>query len=258
MLGISTKFPDTYRVETPVYQGPLDLLLQLIEKAELDITKLALAQVTDQYLRYIRGLNHLETNEISLFLVIASKLLQIKSSVLLPRPSSYDEDGEEVGDELVQQLIEYKKFRELAKKFNEREQMGLKTYLRLAPPPKPDKTFDPSGINLQSLKYAARDVFTRMISDIDLQKSITQPRYSIRLKMTQIVDELQKKGNLSFYSLLISSKTRIEIVVTFLALLELIKQRLVEVQQENLFTDIVVNPTDELYKSGIVETEFED
>ena len=105
-----------YSVNTEVYTGPLDLLLQLIEKAELDITRLSLAQVTDQYLEHLHHLEAQDPAEVSAFLVIAAKLVQIKSSALLPRPSIPSlQPEEDPGEALARQLILYKKFKELSK-----------------------------------------------------------------------------------------------------------------------------------------------
>src|SRR5262245_11384612 len=94
-----------YRVATPVYEGPLDLLLQLIERAELDITKLALAQVTDQFLSYLAQLENRTANEVSAFLVIAARLVQIKSEALLPRPPQREVGEDDPGEALAQQLL---------------------------------------------------------------------------------------------------------------------------------------------------------
>ena len=103
-----------YTVVTPIYEGPLDLLLLLIERAELDITSLALAQVTDQYLEHLRNISDLSPDEVSAFLVIAARLLQIKSEALLPRPPQREPGEEDPGEALARQLILYKRFKELA------------------------------------------------------------------------------------------------------------------------------------------------
>ena len=100
LLGRQTN----YTVHTPVYEGPLDLLLDLIERAELDVTTVSLAMVTDQYLVYIHGLEQAHPDEISAFLVIAAKLLQIKSEALLPRPPVHEPGDENIGEDLVRQL----------------------------------------------------------------------------------------------------------------------------------------------------------
>src|SRR5512138_1256566 len=116
-----------YTVTIPVYEGPLDLLLQLIERAELDITAVALAQVTDQYLAYIHQMQ-VPADEISAFLVVAAKLLQIKSEALLPRPSVRKEGEEDLGEALARQLRIYKRYKEISKWLEDRESRHLRTY----------------------------------------------------------------------------------------------------------------------------------
>lgn len=257
-LGILARFPNSYQVETEIYQGPLDLLLQLIEKAELDITKLALAQVTDQYLAYLKTLEHLQTNEISVFIVIAAKLLQIKSSVLLPKPKIIDEETSDLGDELVQQLIEYKKIRQVSLWLADREAKGLRTYLRIAPPPKIESKIDLSSIDINMLVKAAQIVFKQLVENDNLDRKIIQPVYSIRNKIQIIILKLQKEGRTTFLNLIRNLPSRVEIMVTFLALLELIKQKQIEVFQENLFSDIVITPTITINEDVAMNSEFDD
>ncbi len=135
-IKIASQKSSEYTVVTPVYQGPLDLLLQLIERAELDITKLALAQVTDQFLGHLRHLEEQSADEVSAFLVIAARLLQIKSEALLPRPPIRDEGEEDPAEAMARLLIEYQRFKHVANFLAEREVYGLRAYLRLAPPQK--------------------------------------------------------------------------------------------------------------------------
>ena len=125
LLGRQTN----YTVHTPVYEGPLDLLLDLIEHAELDVTTVSLAMVTDQYLVYIHSLEQAHPDEISAFLVIAAKLLQIKSEALLPRPPVHELGEENIGEDLVRQLKLYKQFKEIGGWLMERQEQGLRTYL---------------------------------------------------------------------------------------------------------------------------------
>ena len=120
-----------YKISTPVFEGPLDLLLHLIERAELDITKLSIAKVTDQYLIHIRNIQRQSAEDVSEFLVLAARLLQIKSEALLPRPPEREPDEEDPGDALARQLITYKKFKEVAKFLSLQQEVGYKTYLRL-------------------------------------------------------------------------------------------------------------------------------
>jgi segregation and condensation protein A len=115
-----------YTVQTPVYEGPLDLLLDLIERAELDITEVSLALVTDQYLAHINGIEELNADEISAFLVIAAKLLQIKSEALLPRPPAREPGEEDASRSLVDQLRLYKRFKEIGAWLSTRQDSNLR------------------------------------------------------------------------------------------------------------------------------------
>src|SRR5512135_1370513 len=120
----------SYTVTIPVYEGPLDLLLQLIEHAELDITVVSLALVTNQYLEYIHQMN-VPADEISAFLVMAARLLQIKSEALLPRPPVREPGEENPGEDLARQLRIYKRFKELSNWLDDRKDRNLRTYVRV-------------------------------------------------------------------------------------------------------------------------------
>ena len=245
-----------YTIATPVYEGPLDLLLQLIERAELDITKLSLAQVTDQYLDYIHSITDLVADDVSAFLVIAAKLLQIKSEALLPRPQQREPGEEDPGEALARQLIIYKRFRDIAGILYQREEAGLRTYLRVAPPPKLESSFDLTGISIEDIAAAAQEIFTDL-SRADALKAVVPPsRITIREKISLITDSLRHKKNVSFRSLINHENSRLEIVVTFLAMLELIKRHLVRVSQEGLFGDISLEVSEAWDDFDELETEF--
>ena len=234
-----------YTVSTPIYEGPLDLLLQLIERAELDITSLALAQVTDQYLEHLHHLQDRAAEEVSAFLVIATKLLQIKSEALLPTPPVRLEGEEDPGEALALQLIAYKRYRQIADILAQREASGLHTYLRLAPPPKVEGTVDLTGLGLPDLVSAAQSVLALANSKPSLNSVVAPIRVTIREKIGLITRTLREKSRSSFLSLLNIHPTRIDIVVTFLAMLELVKRRLVRVRQEGLFGEIELEPEEE-------------
>jgi segregation and condensation protein A len=245
-----------YAVATPVFQGPLDLLLQLIERAELDITTLALAQITDQYLSHIRQIQDCTADEVSAFLVIAAKLLQIKSEALLPRPPIRRPDEEDPGEALARQLIAYKRYRQIAELLAERESANLRSYLRLAPPTKVAGVVDLTDITLQDLVSAAQQIFTWASHKANLSNMVPPPRVTIREKIAVLATALQQKKHISFSSLLTSQRTRLEIVVTFLAMLELIKRHLVQVSQDSLFGEIQIDATDNWSESEEFELEF--
>jgi segregation and condensation protein A len=243
-------------VSTPVYEGPLDLLLQLIERAELDITRLALAQVTDQYLDHLRLLHDRTAEEVSAFLVIAAKLLQIKSEALLPTPPIREAGEEDPGEALALQLIAYKRYRQIAELLGQRETAGWRTYLRLAAPPKVEGTVDLTGIGLSDLVAAAQSVFTLTNGKPSLSSVVAPIRITIREKISLITRSLREKSSSTFRALLGERRTRIEIVVTFLAMLELVKRHLVRVRQDSLFGEIEMEPDENWLEDEEFELEF--
>jgi segregation and condensation protein A len=258
---IASHQSEKYSINTEVYSGPLDLLLQLIEKAELDITKLALAQVTDQYLEYLHTLQEQNAAEVSAFLVIAARLVQIKSAALLPRPTFTGQPLEEdPGEALAQQLILYKKFKTLALFLDEREVAGLRTYLRMDSLPRfqfPTK-LDISELTLDELLQTAREILGNMNNMPPLSQVVSIPRITIRQKINVIIENLRSTGSVYFSNLLTVKNNRLEIVVTFLAMLELVKRRLVAASQNALFGDIELQSEGEWGNLEDQELEFED
>jgi segregation and condensation protein A len=246
-----------YRVQTPVYEGPLDLLLNLIEHAELDITTVSLATVTEQYLTYINGIAQITADEISAFLVIAAKLIQIKSEALLPRPPTREPGEEDAGQSLVDQLRLYKRFKEIGGWLSERLEANLRTYLRIAPPPKVEPKLDLSNITLEKLVAAAEEAFAKEKAKKPLASVISAPRVTIREKIDMISKMMKDVQRASFSSLVKDSTSRIEIVVTFLAMLELIKRYRVQAHQESLFGDIEIDRMEEWSENEEIEIEFE-
>ena len=246
-----------YKVQTPVYEGPLDLLLNLIEHAELDITTVSLAMVTDQYLVHINSMEELLADEISAFLVIAAKLIQIKSEALLPRPPEREPGEEDAGQSLVDQLKLYKRFKEIGGWLNAREQANLRTYLRIAPPPKVEPKLDLSNITLEKLVAAAEEAFAKEKAKKPLATVISAPKVTIREKIDLITKTMKDMQRTSFSSLAKDSKSRLEIVVTFLAMLELIKRYHIQAHQEGLFSEIELDRMEDWKEDEEIEIEFE-
>lgn len=232
-----------FQIKLPEFEGPLDLLLYLIEREELDITRVSLAKVTGAYLEYIHVLEKLQVDAVADFLVVAAKLLLIKSEALLPRPPAPKADDEEdPGDELVRQLLMYKQYKESAKTLGEREAAGLRTYVRVAPPPKIEAKLDLSNVTIDMLLKAVRGV-------LDLEKpappvgTVVKPfTLTIRDQMGLIERILRYRPQISFKRMLRRAQHRVEVIVTFLAVLELLRRRKVEVAQDNLFGDILILP----------------
>lgn len=246
-----------YTFHTSVYEGPLDLLLDLIERAELDITAVSLASVTDQYLVYINGLKQMNADEISAFLVIAAKLLQIKSEALLPRPPARAAGEEDLGRSLVDQLKLYKRFKEIGGLMNARQQANLRTYLRVAPPPKVEPKLDLSNLTLEKLVEAAAQAFDKERNKQPLGVIIAPPRITIREKIDLIAKVMKEVERSTFRALLDPGASRLEVVVTFLAMLELVKRYRINAHQEDLFSDIEIQRMEEWQDSEEIDIEFE-
>ena len=234
----------SYTVRLPVFEGPLDLLLHLIEGRELDITKVSLAEVTDQYLEYISQLDQLEPEKLADFLVIAAKLLLIKSRMLLPQPPAEPDDEEEdVGDELVRRLIEYRRFKSAAQQLRFREEQGLRAHVRLVPPPHPERTVSLESGSLDALLEAVRQAMVSQTAS-SADEVIAPVQISLPEKIAHLESLLTQHGHFSFSRVLEQATSRMEIIVTFLALLQLMKRRRVLVEQRKLFGDIVVSSPD--------------
>lgn len=246
-----------YEIETDVYQGPLDLLLSLIEKAELDITVLSLAQVTDQFLAFVHAMKEESPAEVSAFLVIAARLVQIKSNALLPH-SSIDIPGldEDSGDSLAEQLIVYRRFRQLTDSLSEREDMCLRSYVRPNPPELGiEPALDINGLNPALLSSVAAELFAVRKKAAALSTIMKAPRITIREKISLLISRLKRNHQVKFSSLLQSSSKN-DAVVTFLAMLELIKQNLIHIEQEQPFSEIAITPVGDLPQEQSIISEF--
>ena len=248
---------DEYRVETDVYQGPLDLLLDLIERAELDITLLSLAQVTDQFLETVRGMEGNHPEDVSAFLVIAARLILIKSSALLPKATVEIPELDESGDEdLAAQLITYRRFKQLAEELARIEESGQRAYERLAPPQLGyEPPLDLSDLTLERLAAVAAQLFRKKAEPRVVSSVLKGPRLTIGDRIRALLDRLKAGDSVSFSSLLVSP-TRVEVVVTFLAMLELIKRRVIRIDQPELFSDIEIVALDGGVDGGDFEGEI--
>jgi segregation and condensation protein A len=231
--------PPQYEIQLPVFEGPLDLLLHLIEREELDITTIALAQVTDQYMAYLKELEHRDVKELANFLVIAAKLLFIKSLALLPRPPLLSPEAQDVGDELVRQLQIYKRFKEIASLLHDREKRGLHCYVRIAPLPHLDPQLDLGDTTINDLLAAVQEALNAVPAP-SAGEVIAPITITISDQISHIENQLIRRRQIHFRDILSKATTRVEIVVTLLALLELIKQDRVQVRQGELFGEIII------------------
>lgn len=237
---LAVKSSQVYQVRLEVFEGPLDLLLQLIQRQEMDITTVALAQVTDQYLDYVSRLEEIDPGALAEFLVIAARLLLIKSRALLPQPPlMVEEDGEDPGEELARRLIEYRKFKAAAVGLRAREEQGLRAYVRLASPPRLDRRVELDGLSLDDLIAAFRQALALHPAPA-VSGDIVPFTLTIEDQMREIMNRVAQGGQISFKRFLAAAASRLEVVVSFLALLELIKLKKVAVHQAEPFGEIII------------------
>ncbi len=233
----------TYRVELPVFNGPLDLLLHLIEREELDITAVSLVQVTGQYLAQVRQMGEGQIESLIDFISIGARLLLIKSRALLPRPPIVplnEEEEEDPAEALLRQLKAYKRFKSAAKWLDERQQRGLRTYLRVAPPPRLEGHLDLSGVDTETLLEAMRAVLAR-VETMEESLEVVRPRQlTIEDQMGKLRHSLGRGRPFLFAEILANPHDRTEIAVSLLALLELIKRREAQAHQTRMFGPIEI------------------
>jgi len=246
MALINTPGSD-YTIQTDLYEGPLDLLLDLITKAELDITKLSLAMVTNQYLDYLEKLQETTAVEVSGFLIVAAKLIQIKSEALLPRPPERQEGEEDPAESLARQLKIYRQIKQTAAWLQSLEKKGLHSFIRLAPPPRIDEKLDLNGITIHNLIEYLKVLYRFEEEAASTSSVVTIPRVTIKKKISDLIQSLRKNKHQSYQGLLPQKYDRIEAIVLFLAILELIKQQYVTADQETLFTDINITATEKAF-----------
>ena len=229
-----------YSIDLPAFAGPLDLLLYLINREELDITVISLAKVTEQYLAQIELLKKDRMEQLIDFLVIGARLLLIKSRALLPHvPQVGDgEEEEDPAEALLRQLRQYRRFKGAASWLHGREADGMRTYLRVAPLPKTAGRLDMSGISLDSLISAILAAIRRA-EDLEDSVSLVRPRQiSIQDQIGRLRFRIRDGSSVRFKELLSSASSRLEVAVTLLAVLELIKRREVTAVQESMFGPI--------------------
>ena len=223
-----------YDVKLPIFEGPLDLLLHLIKKNEINIYDIPISLITQQYLEYLDLIKSLNLNLAGEFLVMAATLIHIKSKTLLP-PTETDEGEEEEDprEELIRRLMEYQCFKEAAQQLEQRELEWRDIFYRShAVPDDEQEGIDLSDLNLFDLL----DAFKSVLENLPEQRSmeIMVQELSVQDRMTVIIDSLEGQESVSFYSLFEQDKTRISVIVTFLALLELIRLKLVRIVQAEL------------------------
>jgi segregation and condensation protein A len=236
-----------YSVKLEIFEGPFDLLYHLIEKNEVDIYDIPIADITRQYLEYIDELRFFDIEVASEFLVMAATLLYIKSKMLLPNENE-KEQGEDADprQQLVERLIEYKKYKDVTGEFKKREEHFQKRLFRETSQAEFYIERDPVVLDIgisdlcRAFAEAMKKYKDLYNSDYDLKKSLEKERVSVADRINHIRNVIMQEGHVTFDRLFEDCPTRENVVATFLAVLELIKDRKVKIEQDSNFGDIII------------------
>lgn len=226
-----------YKVKIEQFEGPLDLLLELINKEKLNITGISLAQITDQYLEYLENREDINLVNLADFLTVAAKLILIKSKALLPLLDLSSEEEEEIFD-LEKQLEEYKKFKliavEVEKIFNNKKQsFSRDNFLEIEPVFSP-----PEGVGPVELMNVFEDILGQIPVFEKLEEERVARVISLKERIDSLKDILSKKVEVTFSEIVKKGGDKIEVIVSFLAVLEMVKRRIVIVEQGEMFYEI--------------------
>lgn len=235
--------PEAYTVRLPLFEGPLDLLLHLIQKNELDITAISLALVADQFIEHLQTIGQVQADTIADFLVVAAKLLLIKSRLLLPKPPAVDDDEEEdPAEQLARRLREYKKFKQAAGLLREMEATGRHCYVRVAPPPSLETRIDWESLSLDDLIAALLRLLEKE-EELQPVGTLVSPRKVTVREKIEWIEQLIREGRpVSFHRVVGTVGSRIDIVVSLWAVLEMIKRGQLRARQHELFGEILLEP----------------
>jgi segregation and condensation protein A len=240
-------FMQGYSVKLDGFEGPLDLLLHLINQYEIDIYDIPVAVITEQYMHYIHTMQQLELNIASEYLVMAATLLAMKSQLLLPNQAALEDelaaDEEDPRDELMHRLIEYRKYKEAAADLKDKEMSADKLYTR-PPAPLPDKPelkpLEPGEVTVYDMVAALERVFRRKAWTKPLDTKVQRAEIVLEDRMGEVLEAVKlRKQGVGFFELF-PERTKQHIVVTFMAILELMKMKQIVCKQEQHFEELTV------------------
>ena len=243
-------------VKLEVFEGPLDLLLHLIDKNKIDVYDIPIAEITEQYLDYIRKMPTEDMNVMSEFLVMAATLLDIKCKMLLPREVNEEGEEEDPRAELVERLLEYKMYKYMAYELKDRQTDAEQVLYRVKNLPKEVASYRPplnyeellGDLTLNKLQDIFQSMLKRQEDKIDPVRSnfgkIEKDEIDMDAKMVYIEDYVRSHRTFSFRSLLEKQRSKVEIIVTFMIILEMMKLGRIGIIQENLFDDIQITVKD--------------
>lgn len=239
-------------VKLEVFEGPLDLLLHLIEKNKVDIYDIPIVEITAQYLEYIQAMETEDMNVMSEFLVMAATLLDIKCRMLLPKEVNEEGEEEDPRAELVQKLLEYKMYKYMSYELRDRQVDAGRTLFKVMTLPKEIEDYKPpinfeellGDADLSKLQNLFRTVMRRQEDKIDPVRStfgkIEKDEIDIEAKSAYIEEYVHTHKTFSFRTLLEKQRSKMELIVTFLVVLEMMKTGLISIVQEEIFDDIMI------------------
>jgi segregation and condensation protein A len=236
-----TDTPQQMDVSLDVFEGPMDLLLHLIKKNDLDISDIPIAQITQEYLTYLDLMKDLNLEMAGDFLVMASTLVQIKAQMLLPSPDPTDEDaGPDPRNELVNKLLEYQRFKEAAGVLSVYKEKAKDIYYRNSPP-----RFDHEDFALRATVLDLLTAFKRVLDQAPREAGqILRDEVTIETRISEVLALLDRKPSMAFEELFATSFLRIDLIMTFLALLELIRMKQIVAVQGDIFGSIRIYRAD--------------
>lgn len=255
----------SYKLEK--FEGPLDLLLHLIEKNKVSIYDIPIMEITEQYLGYVRQMETQDLNIVSEFLVMAATLIDIKSKMLLPAEVNEEGEEEDPRAELVARLLEYKMYKYMAQELKDREMDAERMMFKDPTIPKEVAKYEPpldldsllDGLTLAKLQEIFRSVMKRNADKIDPVRStfgnIKREPVSLEQRISTVMDYARKHRSFSFRQMLERQQDKLEVVVTFLAVLELMKIGKIQLVQEEAFSDMHIETLEPEGEDGAIELE---
>ncbi len=239
-------------IKLEAFEGPLDLLLHLIDKNKVDIYDIPIVEITNQYMEYIQEMQKKDLNVMSEFLLMAATLLDIKCKMLLPVEVNEEGEEEDPRQELVEQLLQYKMYKYMSYELKDRQMDGERLMFKTETLPSEVKEYQEpvdldvllNGITLSRLNEVFQDIMKRQFNKMDPVRStfgkIEKEEITVEDKMSYLNEYVKTHKKFSFSELLKNQKTKMQTVVTFLAILELMKMGTISVEQENTFDDIII------------------
>ncbi len=244
--------PDALEVFLEAFEGPLDLLLYLIKRQNLDILDIPLAEITRQYMGYIAMMETLRLELAAEYLVMAAMLAEIKSRMLLPRVKEDEEDEDDPRAELIRRLQEYERFKQAAADIEEMPRMGRENFATSAEPPAMNQDRPEPDVSLQELLLAFREVVIR--TEMHKSHNIDREILSVRERMSNVLSVIRIGNFCEFATLFNPEEGKLGVVVTFLAILELCKESLIEIVQSDSFAPIYLKTKQEIHEDGVRHT----